>query len=753
MQLGTYILTAALLASAMGIAAPSQSAANGYVDSRVCADCHAQISETYRRSGMARSFYRPGPEIMPEDFRASNEYYHQPSDTHFQMIQRGGHYFQRRYQIGFDGKETNLDEKEIDYVLGSGNHVRTYLHRTGAGALLQLPLAWYAEKGGYWAMNPGYDRPDQPNARRKIDYECMFCHNAYPEIPSGHDQLRAEPLFAPELPEGIGCQRCHGPGRLHVQLARRPGTAAQDIRNAIVNPARLNPERRAEICMQCHLETTSFPFPHSIANFGRGPFSYRPGQPLADFELFFDHPDPPTEDRFQIASSVYRLRLSQCFLKSGGALECTTCHNPHEVARGEEAVRRYDEVCTGCHTAAFRAAVESGRHTRAGDCVGCHMPKRRTADVVHAVMTDHYIRRTPPAGDPLAAKIEPHEPEILYRGEVRPYYPEKLAPSPENILYLALAQVRDNNNTDRGLVQLNAALKKYRPQQSEFYIGLGDASLARGESSQAASAYEQAARLKPDSLAAWLGLGNAFEQAGKLDRAADAFRRAAQLYPDNAEAWRKLGEVCVKEGRDQEALAALQKSAQLDPDIPETQYALGTLWSKPPADTGRAEKGFREAIRLEPDYAQAHMNLAILLFSRRQIDEATYHFAYAVRVRPRYALGHFNYALMLTKLQRLQEARAEFQATLAADPNYAQAHEELGNLAELNGRADDAGREYAEAVRLRPDLARSQLGLGAALARQGRVDEARRHLSLAAASPDPAIQDGAQRLLKQLARP
>ena len=71
-------------------------------------------------------------------------------------------------------------------------------------------------------MNPGYDQPDQPNARRKINYECMFCHNSYPEIPAGHEQTQAEPRFSGALPEGIDCQRCHGPGQRHVQIARRP---------------------------------------------------------------------------------------------------------------------------------------------------------------------------------------------------------------------------------------------------------------------------------------------------------------------------------------------------------------------------------------------------------------------------------------------------------------------------------------------------------------------------------------------------
>jgi hypothetical protein len=40
-------------------------------------------------------------------------------------------------------------------------------------------------------------------------------------------------------------------------------------------------------------------------------------------------------------NQAYRLRQSACFLESGGAMTCTTCHDPHSVPRGEEATRHY----------------------------------------------------------------------------------------------------------------------------------------------------------------------------------------------------------------------------------------------------------------------------------------------------------------------------------------------------------------------------------------------------------------------------
>ena len=55
------------------------------------------------------------------------------------MLERDGKFYQRRHQKGYDGQETNVLEKQIDYVMGSGNHGRTYLHRTSEGKLESCP--------------------------------------------------------------------------------------------------------------------------------------------------------------------------------------------------------------------------------------------------------------------------------------------------------------------------------------------------------------------------------------------------------------------------------------------------------------------------------------------------------------------------------------------------------------------------------------------------------------------------------------
>src|SRR5471030_3441391 len=106
---------------------------NAYVDAQLCARCHPKIARTYALTGMARSFYRVQPQNAEEDFTRGNPFYHQLSATWYAMLKRDGTYYQRRWRIGNSGREIHVQESRIDYVMGSGNHARTYLQRTGRG--------------------------------------------------------------------------------------------------------------------------------------------------------------------------------------------------------------------------------------------------------------------------------------------------------------------------------------------------------------------------------------------------------------------------------------------------------------------------------------------------------------------------------------------------------------------------------------------------------------------------------------------
>jgi predicted CXXCH cytochrome family protein len=666
-----------------------------YVDPAQCASCHPTIYETFQHTGMGRSFSRMRPANSIEDFKNKNTLYHRLSDRYYTIYERDGRYFQRRHQSGPNGEPINIVEKEIHYVLGSGNHSRAYLHLNEQKKLIQLPIAWYSENGGYWDMNPGYDRPDHLDFQRTISLECMFCHNGYPEIPEYSDRSGNDAALQGRIPEGIDCQRCHGPGGAHIRATAAANSTVETIRQAIVNPARLSSDRNLEVCMQCHLESTSTRLPYSVRRFDRGVFSYRPGEPLADYAIHFDHaPGSERNDKFEIVNQAYRLRQSACFLRSGGAMNCTTCHDPHNVPRAEEAARHYVSVCQSCHEDRVGSLTAAGQHPSAVDCVFCHMPRRRTDDVVHVVMTDHYIQRTRQSGDLLAPITEEAAGTNKndYKGEVALYYPPNLPPTADNELYVAVAQVIQSSNLEAGIPLLRTAIEKHRPAEGEFYFVLADAYRNVNALQLAVPMYQEALERRPDFWPALHGLGLSLASVGQLERAVE-FLEGARNLSTNENVANDLAMVYRGMGRLSEAVVALKNALFLNPDFPQTHNNLGRILAQT-GDIGGAEEAFTQAIRLQPDSPGPYTNLASVLVGRGDLERAQYY---------------------------LERAVAQ---ALPMNPALANARSLLGDVMTMRGQRERALVHYQEALRIDPNLAPARFGLGSVLASLGRNAEA-----------------------------
>ena len=156
---------------------------------------------------------------------------------------------------------------------------------------------------------------------------------------------------------------------------------------------------------------------------------------------------------------------------------------------------------------------------------------------------------------------------------------------------------------------------------------------------------------------------------------------------------------------------------------------LGLLLVQTPGGLAEATVHYREAVRIEPDYPEAHFNLASARAhsgseARRAEAEAGYRTA--LRLKPDYVEAHYNLANLLAAAPgRLGEAVAEYRTALRIEPDLAEAHANLGNaLARIPGQMPDAIGEYQSALRLKPALTMQRLNLANALAETGRLSEA-----------------------------
>lgn len=553
---------------------------------------------------MARSFNRIDRVAPIGDWSGNNRFYHEVSDQYFEMTARDGKYFQRRYQLDRSGNEANNFEKEIDFILGSGNKERDYFYLSSSGELVQFPVVWYSENA-QWGMAPGYDRPDHEGFSRRVEYRCFFCHNGYPELPEGWARYEAQrPRFPEELPAGIGCERCHGPGRRHVDRAS-VGARSSEIRAGIVNPARLDRKLQLDVCMQCHLETSSSLLPDVVLKEGRDIFSYHPGEPLEDYAAVFDYPADSGHDEFNIVHQAYRLRKSLCFASS--EMTCTTCHDPHSVPADKPTF--YKQKCLDCHPSGDDCAESNqARAANGDDCLACHMPQRRTHDVVAATMTDHYIQRRVPE-DLLAERAEPTEP---YTGPLRLYLPDD-----EEDLYMGLALSR-GADVSAGVEQLAVMT-----QSADF-----------------------------DSIPPLYYLASGYQSLGRTSEAIREYRRVLDLDSDYTEARYNLGIAMIEQGTMVAAITELEEVLRQDPGFAEAHIALarakGARLSRPMSTFDQillfesVRQHYLSAVEIDPFHLVALNNLGLLEIEFDRPDEATAYFERALAIDPTNATARTN---------------------------------------------------------------------------------------------------------------
>lgn len=690
---------------------------------------------------MARSFYSPTSQNVIEDYKRANTYIHQKSGLRYRMTERDGKFYQRRFTIGADGSETDVVEAKVDYILGSGNHARTYLHRTSQGKLVELPVSWYVERSGAWNMSPGFDRPDQPDMRGAIGPECMFCHNSYlqPNDPSkpGSD----ETLFPAKMPEGINCQRCHGPGGAHVAAATGGKATVEEIRSKIVNPAKLSRDRQMEVCMECHMETSARHVPSAIRAYGRELESFRPGEPLGEYKTYFERPKDSKSDDFEVAHAGYQLLRSACFRDS--QMTCLTCHNPHNIPHGPEATKQYIAICERCHKGISHTGVKM---TAGSDCLSCHMPKRRTEGSVHIVLTDHYIQRFRPLRD-LTAPF----PELLLpedRTPVQIFYPKSATTEREQLL-LAVARAGDGGSD--GTDQLRAVLDRQHPSWPEPYVALGKAYAQAGDTNDAIQSFDAALKLDPDDRAALREMSAVLLSSGQVDRAVEMLQRASAKYPDDDGFWANLANGYFRQGNLTETQEAITKAIQINPDRADI-YDLEGLSAAQRSDKDGAEKSFREAIRLQPNLPEPQNNLANLLMGERRIPEAEGYFRRALELNPQYADAHHGLGLLLILESKNEEASRELMTAARMAPGDAGVHADLADLLSAQGKLADAAAEYRRALAINARLPDANLGLAVALLQQGQQVAAVRYLQVASRSSDQEVRQHAQSLLQQVVR-
>ena len=150
---------------------------------------------------------------------------------------------------------------------------------------------------------------------------------------------------------------------------------------------------------------------------------------------------------------------------------------------------------------------------------------------------------------------------------------------------------------------------------------------------------------------------------------------------------------------------------------------IGTVreWSDDEAEC------YREALRVRPDYPEAHNNYAVLLRAHGEHAPAANHYQEALRIRPDYPEAHYNYATLLHARGSTAGAADHYHEALHLRPDYVDAHHGFANLLVVKGDHAGAAEHYAEALRLRPEYPEAHGNYSLLLEQMGQLEQAVTH--------------------------
>jgi Flp pilus assembly protein TadD len=520
-----------------------------YVGDEACVRCHATIAETYRQHPMGRSLF-PIVAAPPAGVeRSGARPLFEAQGFQYSIAHRDDRVFHQETRRDASGHIIAQNEAEIQFVLGSGRQGFSYLIERN-GFLFQSPISWYTHKER-WDLSPGYERVNA-HFDRPIKSACLFCHANQVEAVVGTLNRYEQPIFRGHA---IGCERCHGPGELHI--AKPLVVTGKD--RTIVNPADLEPGLRDAVCEQCHLNGQ-----RRILRADRRDADFRPGFPFYRFWTVLEPAAGPAENRF--VGQVEQMHESRCYRASRGRLGCISCHDPHRLPAVREKITYYRNRCLECHAdrgCNLTKLVRLGRSPN-DDCVACHMPRLRNSDVVHAATTDH---------------------RILRRGGEQD---RSLLPD-ENM-----------NTSHLRMVNFHRELMDDRERAlAERDIGVILCRDGVGAAATALPLLEQALRAQPDDPPAQEAKGFALSQLGRPQEALVTFQKLLAKDPDRESALTGAAEIAAQGGRRDDAIAYWRRAIAISPWRSDYHAELALLDFQSRDWRAAADAG-RNALRLNP---------------------------------------------------------------------------------------------------------------------------------------------------------
>lgn len=515
----------------------------------VCGKCHQQIFQTYLETFMANA------SGLAMDRVFTGGFHHAASGIDYRIFQGQGSLW---LSYSRPGDPEVQGKQKLNFFLGSGHLGLTYLYSLN-GYFIESPIAYYANSKAF-DMKPGLTEYRALPPLLPMNSGCMRCHmsGVQREDPGTQNHFSRTPF----LHAGITCESCHGDSALHADTGGKA---------PVLNPAKLDAERRDSVCISCHLEGDS-----RIEHRGRDALDYKPGERIADYVSYFVYAGDNTTSRG--VSEIEQLEQSQCKKVSGDRMSCMSCHDPHYSPPPAERAGFYRQKCLACH---MEPRIASSHFSDTPDCLGCHMPKAKAQSMPHIAWTDHRLRRT--YSDPQVSFDAETAPELL------PFLKEA---SNQRDLALAYYDVVAGGNvaeTPRAWALLSAE-KQAHPQDVPILTAWAYLAQKKGNAAQAIETYRAVLKLDPLSPIAINNLATLLAQSGQLNEAETLWRQTFAINQTTEEPGINLASVQCLLGEKDAAAGTLRQVLVYNPDRKSVRQKLRAIESGKESCSGQKAK-------------------------------------------------------------------------------------------------------------------------------------------------------------------
>lgn len=573
----------------------------GYMGIGVCAECHAERAAEFKTtrhyvactpaSGVTAKGFAPGKGRFDS---------HIPG-LHYEMMRSGTDFIATAVDAR-DGREKRVPYK-IGLVYGSANKTDEMYFAWEGDRLFHLPVGWLTPHSCWGAGS---------DTIKVIDGgpSCLQCHNTWmAHKPETTNQYHRDFMLL-----GVTCERCHGPGKEHVEHHRKH---PEDAAHGILHPGTLSRERLTDICAQCHANT----------RMTARPYTFRPGEPL---ETAYRIVKAKYREDETTTNQVQDLADSKCFQK--GDMTCITCHSPHFP-------KRADKACIKCHTDAPCKDHPTQPEAVRDKCAACHMPRQ-------IWMNSHFFWTKDEAYLPVGTRSEhriaiyPEAKKAVLLGWLRTQADDKSKAEAERLEAELAAHWRKEGEKLSKAKRFKAAIGAYREalhvkadpkvreemqeaiaRQGELDDLFAQLRHTEGRVDKAVDVLTKILRIKPDDTQAHEELGNIYSGTDRPALAIPHLEAIAKHDPGNAAGLTRLAWMTHIEGRPQRAAELCSQADKVEPGHPGNHFVWGMalleqrLWAD-------AEKKLRHTLKSDPAHASANQALSMALRQQGQAKEA-----------------------------------------------------------------------------------------------------------------------------------